>query len=170
MKNCKNCKHLFARDICWFCDIEGMPIEHPSSMGFECECWEEENELKSRIVYPVNKATNYFNELEHTNLTLEQQEAYSKLIDEMCSRFKNKEITEWQFRCNAMDLIYEILAKEYAQSLVEVKPLRVTLTPDMLDKMEDFYATYAEIKPSPEWRDKDGNIIEERYDRTIKKS
>ena len=52
MKNCKSCKHLFARDICWFCDIEGMPIEHPSTMGLECECWEEENKLKSRIVYP----------------------------------------------------------------------------------------------------------------------
>ena len=111
------------------------------------------------------KVTNYFNELEHTNLTLEQQEAYSKIIDEMCSRFKNKEITEWEFRCNAMNLISEIAAKEYAQGFAEVKPLRVTLTPEMLDNMKEFYSTYAEIKPLLEERDKDGNIIKERYNR-----
>ena len=111
------------------------------------------------------KVTNYFNELEHTNLTIEQQESYSKIIDEMCSRFKNKEITEWEFRCNAMNLISEISAKEYAQGLAEVKPLRVTLTPEMLDNMKEFYNTYAEIKPLLEERDKDGNIIKERYNR-----
>lgn len=29
MSKCISCKHLFGRDVCWFCDIKYQEIPHP---------------------------------------------------------------------------------------------------------------------------------------------
>lgn len=123
MKVCNKCIYSISRDSRLFCGKQDSRyIEHPEK---GCKDWTD----------------NYFRDVE-TNLTKEQQESYSKIIDEMISRFKNKEITEWQFRCNAMNLINEIVAKEYAVTFAEFESIifkREELTEEQLEFMKNNY-------------------------------
>ena len=53
MKKCINCKHLFSRDICYFCDIDYREIEHPFFMGGKkCPCYEKYVKEKTKYEYP----------------------------------------------------------------------------------------------------------------------
>lgn len=50
MKNCKNCKHLYARDICYFCNINGRMITMPLFKGGKkCECYEKRKKRKNKV-------------------------------------------------------------------------------------------------------------------------
>lgn len=56
MKNCKNCKHLFARDICYFCDINTQEITIPLFKGGKkCECYEKRKQGKTKFSYPTKE-------------------------------------------------------------------------------------------------------------------
>lgn len=54
MENCKNCEHLIARDICYFCDCECKEIEHPRLMGGskKCECYKKSVKQSKKFQYP----------------------------------------------------------------------------------------------------------------------
>ena len=54
MKKCINCKHYFVRDICGFCELNGVrEIKHPLFMGGKkCECYEKNKKAKNSFEYP----------------------------------------------------------------------------------------------------------------------
>ena len=61
MEKCKNCEHLFSRDICYFCNVKGQEIKHPYFMGGskKCPCYSKIVKRKEKFKYPEKE------ELEH---------------------------------------------------------------------------------------------------------
>ena len=71
---------------------------------------------------------NYFKDyLEKTgvecNLSIQEQLYYSNKIDKLCESYTNKEINEYEFKKSALELINEVVAKEYMGKLAEAKPI-----------------------------------------------
>ena len=59
MERCINCKHCFTRDICAFCELNGVrEIKHPLLMGGskKCECYERDiPNKKKKFEYHTKK-------------------------------------------------------------------------------------------------------------------
>ena len=54
MNNCKSCRNLFCRDICYFCHMTGSEIKNPYLMGGskKCECYEKKPKGLTGFKYP----------------------------------------------------------------------------------------------------------------------
>lgn len=57
-ENCYHCKHVTARDFCYFCELNEQEVEHPILMGGpkKCECFESiVPDQKTKFEYPRKK-------------------------------------------------------------------------------------------------------------------
>lgn len=57
LERCNNCKHLFSRDICSFCAINGAEIKYPLYMGGSklCACYEQTPRKTKKFKYPTKQ-------------------------------------------------------------------------------------------------------------------